>query len=104
MPITLTGYESHDGISEMVAVEVSDFADGAQVASVIDEADAVLRKIKGAVQRWKREEDLCYQVTGGMLRRDGGLKALDKVAKALKHLGYEKVIERRKVSRDGAVK
>ena len=24
MPITLTGYESHDGMSEMVAVEVSD--------------------------------------------------------------------------------
>ena len=94
MPITLTGYDSHDGIS--VAVEVSDFADDAQVALVIDEADAVLRKIKGAVQRWKREEDLCYQVTGGMLRRDGGRKALDKVAKALNALGYGHVIVRRK--------
>ena len=104
MPITLTGYESHDGMSEMVAVEVSDFADGSQVALVIEESDAVLRKINGAVKHWKREEDLCYQVTGGMLRRDGGRKALDKVAEALKHLGYEKVIERRKVSRDGAVK
>lgn len=45
MPITLTGYESHDGMSEMVAVEVSDFADGSQVALVIEESDAVLRKI-----------------------------------------------------------
>ena len=99
MPITLTGYESHDGFSEMVAVEVSDFADGAQVASVIDEADAVLRKIKGAVLRWKREEDLCYQVTGGMLRMDGGRKALDKVALALNALGYGHVIVRREVRR-----
>ena len=102
MPITLTGYESHDGFSEMVAVEVSDFADGAQV--VTDEADAVLRKIKGAVLRWKREEDLCYQVTGGMLRRDGGRKALDKVALALNALGYGHVIVRREVRRAEARK
>ena len=87
-----------------VAVEVSDFADDAQVALVIDEADAVLRKIKGAVQRWKREEDLCYQVTGGMLRRDGGRKALDKVAKALNALGYGHVIVRREVGRAEARK
>lgn len=99
MPITLTGYESHDGMSEMVAVEVSDFADGSQVALVIDEADAVLRKIKGAVQRWKSEEDLCYQVTGGMLCRDGGRKALDKVVKALIALGYGHVIVRREAGK-----
>ena len=99
MPITLTEYDSHDGISEMVAVKVSDFVDGAQVALVIDEADAVLRKIKGAVQRWKSEEDLCYQVTGGMLRRDGGRKALDKVVKALIALGYGHVIVRREAGK-----
>lgn len=95
MPIILTANGSHDGMSELVCVEVRDFADGSQARDVIAESKAVLGKIKGSKLRWEREEDICYQVTSGLLRKFGGRKALNKVAKALDELGYGHCIERK---------
>ena len=95
MPIILTANGSHDGISELICVEVQDFADGSQVRDVMAESKAILGKIKGSKLRWEREDDLCYQVTSGLLRKDGGRKALDKVARALGDLGYGHCLERR---------
>lgn len=97
MPIKLIENASADGMTELVCVEVVDFADDSQTEQVIESACEVLGKIKGALQLWRREEDCCYRVTGGLLRKNGGKKALDKVAKELEDMGYGRVIERSQV-------
>ena len=94
MAIKLIEFPSPDGMSEHVCVAVEDFADDQQVKMVLDEACAILAKAPGAAREWRRESDCCYRVTGGILRKNGGRKALDKVAKALDELGYGDFIER----------
>lgn len=94
MPIKLIENASADGMTDFVCVAVEDFADDSQTEQVIETACEVLGKIKGASKMWSRKEDCCYRVTGGLLRKNGGKKALDKVAKELDAMGYGRVIER----------
>lgn len=98
MPIKLIECESHNGLSQMVSCAVEDFADDSQIAHVIDEFCAVLAKDRGAKQRWRREDDCCWEVTGGMLRKNGGKRVLDRAEKALRSLGFDE-IERKTVSK-----
>ena len=91
MPINLIEYASADGLSQLVIVE---FADEIEARDLIDGCDEIFKSIKGSVQRWKRCDDVCYQVTGGLLRKNGGKKALDNVAKYLVEMGYERHIVR----------
>lgn len=94
MPINLIEYASADGLSQLVVVAIEEFADEIEARDLIDGCDEIFRSIKGAVRRWKRGDDVCYQVTGGMLRKNGGAKALAKVEKYLVDMGYERHIVR----------
>lgn len=95
MPINLIENESHDELTQFVVVEVVDFEDHGQVRDVIEESVNVLGTVKGAVQKWKTENDVCYQVPGGLLgARNGGKKALNKLARSLATMGYGKCIVR----------
>jgi len=94
VPINLIEYASTDGISQLVMVAIEEFVDEIEARDLIDGCDGIFQSIKGAARRWKRGDDVCYQVTGGMLRKNGGKKALDKVAKYLVEMGYERHIVR----------
>lgn len=77
MPINLIEYASADGISQLVIVAIEEFADEIEARDLIDGCDEIFQTITGAVQRWKRGDDVCYQVTGGMLSKNGGTRSLE---------------------------
>lgn len=95
MPIILTEYESHDGMREFVSCAVKDFADDRQIRDVLDEFETALRVVKGSSKQWRRQDDAMWAVPGGLLKKYGGKKALDKAQIALMELGYSRLIERK---------
>ena len=98
--IKLIAQESHNGLTELVAVSVEDFADDSQVRDVLDAACSVLGRTRGGRQRWRRDDDCCYEVPGGFVRKNGGKKALDRVEKELGELGYGQVVERQFITKE----
>ena len=68
--IILRDYESHDGMSELVSCTVEDFADSREITDVLDAFDAVIRKVKHAKQRFRRDSDSAWEIPGGLLAKN----------------------------------